>query len=202
LGQAFIAMVAFRNRGFHFRAAPFASISCGQADYRALVRHGDERGIWFLGGSLSSRLVSVASTIWKMPWHYTSIDITASSNGHSSGHWYLDAAGRWGAAAITLSHTGRPFVAPADFGDSTDSLTTLVDPLIGWYPRRGGGVGRYSVWHEPLKLREAVAEVSRCDVFERCGLIDKGQQPISAGLQRQIQFDVHTPPTRVATGSP
>ncbi|MDP9465287.1 MAG: DUF2071 domain-containing protein [Actinomycetota bacterium] len=197
-GKAFIAMVAFRSQGFHFRAAPFARISCGQADYRALVRHGEERGVWFFGGSLSSRLVNIASTLWKMPWHYASIDITSSPNGDPSDRWNFDATGGWGAATIALIHTGRPFATPPDFGNSTESAATLVDPLVGWYPRRDGGVGRYSVWHEPLQLGEAAAEVARCDAFEQLGLIDKEQQPISAGLQKQIHIDVHTPPTKVA----
>ncbi len=198
-GKAFIAMVAFRSQGFHFRAAPFARISCGQADYRALVRHGEECGVWFFGGSLSSRLVNVANTLWKMPWRYTSIGITASSNG-DTGHWNFDAIGDWGAATVALTRTGRPFVAPVDFGDSSESAAMLVDPLVGWYPRRDGGIGRYSVWHEPLQLGEAQVEVARCDVFERLGVIDSEQHPIGAGLQQRIQFDIHTPPTRVETG--
>lgn len=193
-------MVAFRSRGFHFRAAPFARISCGQADYRALVRRGEERGVWFFGGSLSSRLVDVAGTLWKMPWHYTSIDITAS-HGDATGRWKFDATGDWGTATVALIHTGRPFAAP-DFGDSTEAASALVDPFVGWYPRRDGGVGRYSVWHEPLQLGEAIAETARCDVFEGLGLIDNEQQPISAGMQRRIRFDIHTPPTRVETASP
>jgi uncharacterized protein YqjF (DUF2071 family) len=184
-GTAYVAMVAFRNHGFHFRAAPFARLSCGQADYRTFVRHGGERGVWFFGGSLSSRLVKVATSLWKMPWHYDSIDIATSSAGATGSHWRLAATGNWGAASVALTTTGRAF----------DEVT----PLVGWYPRTDGGVGRYSVWHEPLQLREAVAEVTRCDVFERLGLIDKGQQPTGAGLQRSVPFDVHTPPTNVTT---
>ena len=199
-GVANIAMVAFKNHGFHFRAAPFARLSCGQADYRAFVRHGDERGVWFFGGSLSSRLVSVATQLWKMPWHHDAIKIAASSTddstndstNDSTGRWSLDAAGRWGGAAAVLTPTGQAFpAAPAP----------TINPLVGWYPRRDGGVGRYSVWHQPLQLREADAQVLRCDVFERLALIDRGQTPSAAGLQRRIEFEIHTPPTRLAPPS-
>lgn len=191
-GIANIAMVAFKNHGFHFRGAPFARLSCGQADYRTFVRHGGERGVWFFGGSLSSRLVSVATGLWKMPWHYDSIDIAASSNDDSGGRWSLEAAGSWGAAAVALTTTGRAFPAAS---------APITDPLVGWYPRRDGGIGRYSVWHRPLQLLEADAEVRRCDVFERLALIDKGQTPSGAGLQRSIEFDIHTPPTRLVGAS-
>lgn len=191
-GMANIAMVAFTNHGFHFRAAPFARFSCGQADYRTFVRHGDERGVWFFGGSLSSQLVTVATALWKMPWHYDSIDIAASANEGPGGRWSLRAAGSWGAADAALTTTGRAFPAAS---------APPVNPLIGWYPRRDGGVGRYSVWHRPLQLREADADVRRCDVFERLALIDKGQTPNGAGLQRSVEFDIHTPPTRLA-GNP
>lgn len=182
-GTAHVAMVAFRNRGFHFRAAPFVRLTCCQADYRTFVRYGGERGVWFLGGSLSSRLVKVATSLWKMPWHYDSIEIATSSEGESDSRWTLAATGGWGAASVTLTTTGRAF----------DEAT----PLVGWYPRTDGGVGRYSVWHEPLQLREAVAGETRCEVFERLGLIDAGQQPASAGVQWRVPFDVHTPPTNV-----
>jgi hypothetical protein len=186
-------MVAFRNHGFHFRAAPFARLSCGQADYRALVRHGDERGVWFFGGSLSSRLVTVANALWKMPWHHDSIEIAASSNVQGGDDWTFTADGNWGAAGVSLTTFGRPFQ-----GTASDVGATLVDPMIGWYPRTTGGVGRYSVWHEPLQLQEAVATVTRCDVFERLGVIDRDQAPASAGLQRRVPFEVHTPPTTIA----
>lgn len=194
-GAACVAMVAFRNRGFHFRAAPFARLSCGQADYRTFVRHGDERGVWFFGGSLSSRLVLVATALWRMPWHREPIDIL-SSHGDGGDRWTFTADGGWGAAAVALTSSGRPLQ-----GTASDEGATLVDPMIGWYARSSGGIGRYSVWHEPLQLQAATAHVTRCDAFERLGVIDKDQEPSSAGLQWTIPFDVHTPPTRVAAPS-
>ncbi len=197
-GTAYVAMVAFRNQGFHFRAAPFVRLSCGQADYRTFVRRGEERGVWFFGGSLSSPLVVVATAMWKMPWHRESIDIGTSPRASAHAQWRFRASGDWGAAAVTLNSTGRPFPPSRSFDGVSDNVDSLTDPTVGWYPRRDGAVGRYSVWHEPLQLQEATAEVTRCDVFERLGLIDKNQSPSGAGLQRTVSFDVHTPPTKIA----
>lgn len=196
-GTAYVAMVAFRNHGFHFRAAPFARLSCGQADYRTFVRRGEERGVWFFGGSLSSPLVLVATALWKMPWHRESIDIRTSSGDDSRAHWMFRASGDWGTAAVDLCRTGRSFPRSLRFDGAADNADSLTDPTVGWYPRRDGAIGRYSVWHEPLQLQEAVAEVTRCDVFERLGLIDKNQSPSGAGVQRTVSFDVHTPPTKI-----
>jgi Uncharacterized conserved protein (COG2071) len=197
-GTAYVALVAFRNHGFHFRAAPFLRLSCGQADYRTFVRRGDERGVWFFGGSLSSRLVVVATALWKMPWHNESIEIAASATDDSPMQWAFRASGSWGAATVSLTGTGRAFPRSSGFDGAGDSAGTMTDPLVGWYPRPDGAIGRYSVWHEPLQLQEAVAEVARCDVFERLGLIDRDQAPSGAGLQRTVAFDVHTSPTKIA----
>ena len=117
-----------------------------------------------------------------MPWHRDSIDIATSAAGDIGSHWRLAATGAWGAASVALTITGRAF----------DEAT----PLVGWYPRTDGEVGRYSVWHEPLQLGEAVVDEARCDVFEQLGLIDKGQHPTGAGVQRSVPFDVHTPRPR------
>ena len=197
-GTAYVAMVAFRNHGFHFRAAPFARLSCAQADYRTFVRRGEERGVWFFGGSLSSRLVVVATGLWKMPWHREPIEIARPSSEDSSAQWTFRSSGDWGAAVVTLSGTGRPFPGSSRFDGAADNADSMTDPMIGWYPRRDGAIGRYSVWHEPLQLHEAAADVTTCKVFERLDLIDKDQAPSGAGMQRTVSFDVHTPPTKIA----
>jgi uncharacterized protein YqjF (DUF2071 family) len=41
-GRALVSMVPFRDRRFDFRSAPFVPVTCGQVNYRAYVRHGDE----------------------------------------------------------------------------------------------------------------------------------------------------------------
>lgn len=75
----------------------------------------------------------------------------------------------------------------------------LLDPFVGWYARRdGSGVGCYSVWHEPLIPEQAVVDEATSQAFSDLVLIDDGQVPVSAGLQRHVHFDVQTPPTRLA----
>jgi uncharacterized protein YqjF (DUF2071 family) len=173
-------------------------VSCGQVNYRTYVRRGDERGVWFFGTSLDSRLVALPRLLWKMPWHRDRLRVEARW-GDDGGcrHWRLEATGEWGGASIALRGTGQAYAPPPGFADRHEVSTVLLDPFVGWYARHdGSGVGRYSVWHEPLVLEAATIDDADCRVFADLGLVDAGQQPVSAGVQRHVHFDVHTPPVR------
>ena len=197
-GCALLSAVAFLDDDFHFRAAPWPKISCGQVNYRAYVRRDGESGVWFFGTSLDSIVVTVPQLVWKMPWHRDRVRIDADWGDAGCGSWRLAATGGWGAASIALTGAGRPYEPPPGFADADEVSELLLDPFIGWYPRRdGSGVARYSVWHEPLELEQATVVDARCQVFTDLDLIDAGQAPVSAGVQRRVHFDVHTPPTRV-----
>ena len=75
----------------------------------------------------------------------------------------------------------------------------FVDPVVGWFPRLGNsGVGRYSVWHQPLPLLAAATTNVRCELFEQLGLFKAGEPPAFAGVTPFTIFDVHTPPGRIA----
>lgn len=197
--RSMVSLVAFRDHRFHFRAAPFAWMSCGQVNYRAYVRHGDRTGVWFFGFSLDSRLVVIPQTLWKMPWHRTEIEVTREPDGASRPRWELRAAGRWGTAEVSLRPSGRSLRPPAGFDGDQDASAVLFDPFVGWYARRdGSGLGEYRVWHEPLKLEHADVDAATPTVFRDLGLVDADQPPSSAGLQRSVRFDVYTPPRRLA----
>ena len=75
---------------------------------------------------------------------------------------------------------------------------TVTDPVHGWYRRRDGGVGRYSVWHPPLRgrLQPMAVRVARSQPFEDLGLVPLGQEAIAAAVVPTTTFDVHTPPRR------
>lgn len=199
-GRALVSMVGFRDHGFHFRAAPFARLSCGQVNYRAYVRRGNGTGVWFFGFSLASRLVTIPRLLWKMPWHRTAIDIeSASSSSAGSTQWKLNATGAWGTADVSLVGTGRGLEPPPGFTDASDASRVLFDPLVGWYARHdGSGIGHYRVWHEPLELERADVEAADCSVFTDLGLIAHRQLPCSAGVQSSVHFDIYTPPHRLS----
>ncbi|MEP7045723.1 MAG: DUF2071 domain-containing protein [Ilumatobacteraceae bacterium] len=194
-GSGLVSLVAFRDHGFHFRAAPFAKFSCGQVDFRAYVRHDGETGVWSFGTALDSRLASLPKALWRMPWRRTSIRVVAVWTGETCDNWSLDSTGAWGTASVELTGTtahchGVGTHAPA-------GPPSAIDPFVAWYPRTGSSaIGRYSVWHEPLQLEAASTSRAECRLFEELGLIEPGQQPIRAGVQAHVLFDVHTPPSR------
>ena len=211
-GVALVSAVAFVDDRFHFRGLPWPRVSCGQVNYRAYVQHQDESGVWFFGTSLDSALVRVPRLAWKMPWHRDRLRVDANwthsidstdSTGERCRSWRLTATGGWGAASIALYGTGEPYRPPDGFAGPDEVRELLLDPFVGWYARRdGSGVGRYSVWHEPLALEQAIVDEATSQVFTDLSLIDDGQVPVSAGLQRHVHFDVHTPPTRLSNSPP
>lgn len=198
-GRSLVSMVPFVDRRFHFRFAPFAPVSCGQVNYRAYVRRGEETGVWFFGTSLDSIFVLLPRVAWRMPWHRDRLRFTSTwDDAAGCSRWRLQASGGWGGASVSLRGTGRPLPGLPSFAEVGEASRILLDPFVGWYARRdGSGVGRYSVWHEPLQLEEVIVEEARCDVFTDLGLIEPDEMPLRAGVQRRVAFDVHTPPRRV-----
>ena len=198
-GIGLISAVPFLDRDFRFRALAFAKVSCGQVNYRAYVRRGDERGVFFFGTSLDSIFVLLPRIVWRMPWHRDRLHIDATWTDEGCSSYQFEAHGVWGAAVVRARGTGRRLPDPACFTDSADCRATMLDPFIGWYGRRNGrGLGRYTVWHEPLDLEEVVVEEARFQVFDDLDLLDAGQAPLAAGVQRSVAFDVHTPPVRAS----
>ena len=198
-GVGLISAVPFLDRDFRFRALPFAKVSCGQVNYRAYVRRGNERGVFFFGTSLDSIFVLLPRIAWRMPWHRDRLRIGATWDGQHCETYQFDAAGRWGAARLRAHGTGRRMPDPDCFTEAGDCRSTMLDPFVGWYSRRGGGgLGRYTVWHEPLDLEEVAIEEARFQVFDDLDLLEVGQAPLVAGVQRSVAFDVHTPPVRAS----
>ncbi len=194
-----VSMVSFLDRDFRFNFWPWTRLRCGQINYRAYVRHRDQTGVWFFGTSLDSRLVAVPRALWKMPWHRDHIQVSAVWHGDRLDHMQVHASGPWGGADADLVTANGPVGAPpiAGLAMGADLSDVLVDPFIGWYGRTNGGVGRYSVAHDHMKMTPCRALSARSAVFERLGLIGPHTHPIDARATRQIRFDILTPPRRL-----
>jgi len=195
-GGTLISAVAFRDRDFHFRFASWPRLSCGQVNYRAYVTFQGQPGVWFFTTALDSMLVRVPRTLWQMPWRRVSIDISSSGQVDALDSWNMTCNGGGGNAKLSLVGTRRPLAVPTGFADRADA-DELFDPINGWYERSSeGSIGHYSVWHEPLVLEEAeLAGTPDVSVFEDLGLMDSARFH-SAGVQRSVFFEVHTPPTK------
>lgn len=193
-----VSAVPFLDRDFHFRFFPLVKIGCGQVNYRAYVTFRGERGVWFFGTSLDSVFVALPQLAWQMPWHRDRVSIEGEWDpDERCRSWSFEASG-WGEGTCRLAATGGPLERLDGFRDLDQTLELLTHPMVGWYQRRRGGLGRYSVWHDVLGVRPCAVHEARFAVFERLGLVEAGAAPHSAVVARTVHFDVHTPPTRVA----
>ncbi|MBT2224757.1 DUF2071 domain-containing protein [Nonomuraea sp. NEAU-A123] len=189
---ALVSAVAFRDRDFHFRFFPPVGIDCGQINYRAYVTAYGKPGVWFFGTHLDHPVVSIPQHLWGMPWSRERIVIEADWDADPA-RWRL-AAGDTRCEAAEL--TQEPLTRLAGFTDESDWLDRLTHPTQGWYRRRDGRVGVYSIWHPPMRLRYLVAASARFPLFERLGLITSDTSPHSVLAHPRLSFDIHTPPRR------
>ncbi|WP_433512323.1 DUF2071 domain-containing protein [Nonomuraea sp. CA-143628] len=193
---ALVSAVAFRDRDFHFRFLPSVGIDCGQINYRAYVTAYGRAGVWFFGTSLDHPVVAIPQHLWGMPWRRDRIHIEADWDADPA-RWRL-AAGDAHCEAVELA---EPLTQLAGFTDEPDWLERLTHPTQGWYRRRDGRVGVYSIWHPPMRPRYLVAGSARFPVFERLGLITPDAVPHSILAQARLSFDIHTPPRRFRPGT-
>jgi Uncharacterized conserved protein (COG2071) len=197
--RALVSAVTFRDLDFRLAFASALRFSFVQTNYRAYVRIGDRRLVWFFGTSLDSPLVAVPRLGWRMPWHGGTMRLDASWDGDRCTSYRQSTRAEWGAADLALEGTDEPVGRLDGFADRDESLLVLTHPLDGLYRRRDGGLGGYSVWHERFAPRLGIARTARFDLFERLGLVEPGATPHSVMLQRTIDFAVLLPPLRFAS---
>jgi hypothetical protein len=180
--------VAFEDRDFHFKGCPLARISCGQINYRAYVRRGEQTGVYFLRTVLGSRWAVVPRRLWSMPWVHEKVAVRGRWEGSEIRTLEVEAPGAVGRTSILLERGEGLEVPPALLSSQ------VVDPALGWFTRLDGRLGRYSVWHLPLETQTARVVGASAGPFEDAGLVDPGQAPLAALVQRSVEFDVHLPP--------
>jgi hypothetical protein len=189
---ALVSAVAFRDRDFHFQFLPQVGINCGQINYRAYVTAYGKAGVWFFGTRLDHPVAAIPRYVWGMPWSRERIRIQAGWEGEPA-RWRLDAGDGAHCDAVELA---QPPALLDGFADEPDWLERLTHPMLGWYGRRDGRVGSYSIWHPPMRPRYLGAESARFPLFERLGLVGADAVPHSILGEARLRFDIHTPPRR------
>lgn len=180
--------VAFVDQDFHFRGCPPARITCAQINYRAYVRRTDLSGVLFLRTILGSRWAIVPRRLWSMPWVHEPVEVRGRWDGPDLRALDVEAPGAVGRTSIHLEGQAVPDVPSALLSPE------VADPALGWFARRDGRLGHYSVWHAPLELHAARVVSASAGPFEDAGLVDPDQAPLAALVQRSVEFDVHLPP--------
>jgi hypothetical protein len=195
---ALVSVVAFVERDFAFRFAPFIRVSGALVDYRAYGSVDGEPGVFVFATSLDHPFVVVPRRLWRMPWSREPVRIDASWGGSGGVRFEVTTDGA-GGLTLVLAGRGRPVGALDGFADGDEALAVLTHPMAGWYGD-DDDLRRYSVWHDVLVAEEASIESCRIPQFADLGLIDAvdaGPVAHSALLVERATFDVHTPPRRV-----
>jgi uncharacterized protein YqjF (DUF2071 family) len=194
---AFVSAVPFRDLDFRFGFAPWLKFHFAQTNYRAYVTYQGQRCVWFFGTSLATNWVAIPRYWWKLPWHPARIQIETAWDGGRCTRYRLATTAAWGSAAAELEGGDEPTGRLDGFADAEETAVVLTHPLAGYYRRRDGHLGSYSVWHERLDLRRGTVRNARFHVFEDLGLIAPGAVPHSVLIQRQTEFIIRLPPRRV-----
>jgi uncharacterized protein YqjF (DUF2071 family) len=196
---ALVSAVTFQDRDFRLCACPWPRFSFGQTNYRAYVLHQGSRVAWFFGTSLATPFVIVPRHLWLLPWHHATMRFSTTWHDDVCKHYELSTKSSWGTAEVILEGTSEPVGCLDGFLDIEDTAVILTHPLVGFYHRRDGKVGTYSVWHDRLLMRRAVARQAHFEVFQKLGLCQAGQKPHSVLIQRETEFTIMLPPKLVTS---
>jgi uncharacterized protein YqjF (DUF2071 family) len=191
---AFISAVTFNDLDFRLCACPWPTFSFGQTNYRAYVLYRGKRVAWFFGTSLATPFVIVPRYVWLLPWHFATMRFNTTWNGDTCSNYELTTSGAWGAVDLALQGTDEPSGCLDGFLDEEDMSVILTHPLEGYYERRDGVIGTYSIWHDRLAMHRGIAKRAYFEVFHKLGLVDHTTKPHSVLLQKRTKFTILLPP--------
>lgn len=191
---AFVSAVPFRDLDFRFACAPWARFTFGQTNYRAYVIYKGERCVWFFGTSLATPLVMIPRHLWQLPWHRAQMQFNTAWVDSTCTAYKLTTASGKADAHLDLAPSMAPCGTLDGFTSDDETSEILTHPLVGYFFRRDGKLGSYSVWHERLKLCRAEVRKAEFDLFVHLGLTTPGQPVHSALVQQTTEFVVQLPP--------
>ncbi|MCB1143273.1 MAG: DUF2071 domain-containing protein [Leptospiraceae bacterium] len=201
--SSLISVVPFLDLDFHYKSFPFLKFNFGQINFRAYIRNRitKEHSVWFFGTLLDSILVNIPRYKWKLPWHNGRIrfEVEWDSNLSKFSNYKVEAESKWTGANLELEDSGEIVKSLDGFRDLETGLVILTHPLKGYFYRRDGVLGSYSIWHEKMNPSLGRAKKIEIPLLNSLGLVSMEDQnhPHSILFQRNIDFNVYLPPRRV-----
>jgi len=196
--KALLSVVPFEDQDFRAAALPSPRWRFGQTNYRIYIRdRAGRHAVWFLGTVLGSWTVALPRYVWRLPWHYGRFVFKCPqdpSGRYSS--YVVETESQWAPAHLELVHEPGEDLSFPGFPDAETALVLLTHPLTGYYTRRDGRVGTYSVWHNRLLPDAGRVRVGRFGLLDRLGLVPLPEQskPYSVLIQPTTEFLVRLPP--------
>jgi hypothetical protein len=201
--QALVSVVPFQDEDFHFVALPLLQFAFGQTNYRAYVRDRvtGQRAVWFFGTTLDSASVLIPRHLWKLPWHRGRIrfDCHFDSNKQAYRTYRMWTRSDWAPAELEVEDTGAPITMLSGFEDLEQGMVLLTHPLRGFFYRRDGALGSYTIWHDRLVPTYGSCKRARFPLLDRLGLVPLADhdRPHSILLQHETEFSIYLPPSKV-----
>lgn len=205
--KALLSVVPFMDRYFSLAVLPRPRFEMGQTNYRLYIvdRKTGEKCVWFFGTTLDSWLICVPRYMWNLPWHPGNVHFTCEYDSSSGRYvrYEMETQSRWAPAHVRLTQSQHEEGVMAGFPDRETALVYLTHPLTGYYYRRDGQVGTYSVWHERLAVTTGELLEAKFDLLSRCGWVTlpEQQSPHSVLIDPLNEFTVYLPPVLVKASS-
>jgi hypothetical protein len=205
--KALISVVPFLDLDFRFAKCPWATWCFGQTNYRAYVLDSETREhcVWFFGTTLDSFTNVVPRYVWKLPWHKGRIhfDCEYSQAAGRYTSYRMTTKSRWAPAEIEVEDSGKPPQRLIGFSSLETGLVLLTHPLRGYFYRRDGLLGSYSVWHDRLQPTTGNLIEGQFPLLAHLGLVSAGDLSSvhSVLLQPSTDFTIYLPPLVIQTGT-
>jgi hypothetical protein len=201
--RALVSVVTFLDEDFRFVACPWLKNSFGQTNYRAYVLDTvtGKQVAWFFGTCLDSLTVAVPRYVWKLPWHRgrMNFDCRYDESAKRYASFRVVTRSNWAPARLDLRDSGVAPDALDGFADLESALVLLTHPTRGFFFRRDGTLGTYSIWHD--RMRPSVGSVSEAHypLLQQLGLVGLGDRSNvqSVLIQRSVDFTIYLPPMQV-----
>ena len=217
-------------RFLNFPMSTVGEFTFNQTNYRTycIDKETGRQTVWFFGTTLDHWSLVIPRYVWRFPWHKASInfDCNYSHTDRKYNSYRMTAKSDWGPAEINVIDSGRE-VNDQDFPgfpDSESALIYLTHPMSGHFHLRGWGdegengkngknststsppsMGCWEIWHPQMRPHIGHLDKSKTNFFglyERQGLIDRGQDPYNILIQREINYDIYLPPIQsISKGS-
>lgn len=198
---ALLSVVPFLDTDFRFpRLLSLPRSSFGQTNHRVYVteRRTGERAVWFLGTTLGSALVAVPRHLWRLPWHHARYRFACAYDQRARRYarYAIEIDSAWAPGEVELADEGVPAGLLPGFRSLDEQALVLTHPVRGFFRRRDGRLGTYSIWHPELAPTTARPVHLAFGLYQRLGLLSRAEiaQPHSILLAPEVEFDIHLPP--------
>jgi Uncharacterized conserved protein (COG2071) len=106
--------------------------------------------------------VLIPRYLWKLPWHRARMefDCRYDAAGARYAAYSVRTQSNWSPGTLSLADTGQPPASLSGVSSLEAGLVFLTHPLRGYFFRRDGALGSYSIWHDRGDRRGLLADAT------------------------------------------